>query len=265
MGSYVFFQMNSWTRQSLIDNHRFYVEQGRRRVMDQFSDLERLAAAAGEDWLDKQAHRFNPDDDPSRWMEAAHEHAIKHGEMLSDLKDHMRLAIVAGMFHNWEKEVRDWLAAEMQHWYKGERAYRAIWNAKLSDIIELLDCLGWKLGGSGIAITLDRCRLVVNVYKHGAGPAADDLRARYPDMLANGASWNDDCFKPRSESLPASRLYDVRLNVSDADLDAFSSAIVEFWETAPENVTGDMIERIPAWLEKAFARDEREVAPEAQK
>lgn len=258
MGSYVLFQMNSWTRQRLIEGHLFYVEQGRRRVMDQFSDLEGLAEAAGKEWLQKHAHQYNPDgDDTAQWMEWAQEHALRHGEMLSDLKDQMRLAIIAGMFHNWEKEIRDWLAAEMQHWHKGERVYRAIWKANFAGIIEFLDCLGCNLKGRDLAKTLDKCRLIVNVYKHGAGDAADDLKAKYPTLISAGASWNNR-LKPDAAPPPASRLYDVRLNVSDDDLEEFSSAIVAFWTAAPENITGNAIKSVPVWLEKAFAGDECE-------
>lgn len=156
--------------------------------------------------------------------------------------------------------VQCFSTSALQHWCSGECVYSAIWNANFVRIVKLLDRLGWELSGSDVEASLDKCRLVVSVYKHGPGDAAKALRAKHPSMLATGASWVD-WLNPTSEPSPPSRLYDVRLNVSDTNLEEFSSAIVAFWKAAPDNITGDAVGSVPVWFEKAIATDEREARP----
>ncbi|MCQ4437932.1 hypothetical protein NO135_23300, partial [Clostridioides difficile] len=50
-------------------------------------------------------------------------------------------------------------------------------------IADLLESFGWPLRTTDYFRTLDACRLVVNVYKHGKGKSLDDLRARFPEYL----------------------------------------------------------------------------------
>ncbi|MCM3609416.1 hypothetical protein M4D49_28430 [Cupriavidus pauculus] len=55
MSGQVLFHMWDPYRQSLIEGHRFYVEQARKRLLSQFGDIEREASAAADAWLDKAA------------------------------------------------------------------------------------------------------------------------------------------------------------------------------------------------------------------
>lgn len=247
MSGYVLFQMTQSFRRHLIDNHQFYVARSKRHVLAQFSNLDEMAEQAGTEWLEETAHLFNPDtDDPGAAFEDAYDHSIAAYQLLSDLRDNMRLAVIAGMFHAWEKELRDWLAAEMQHWHSGPDAYAAIWKANFPQILELLRDLGWDLPVDVIS-TLNRCRLIVNVYKHGPGDALGDLRKKYPEMLdETPGAW---------ERESSARLYHARLQVTDGDLDAFSKAIVDFWNAAPENVSESQITVVPDWFGKAINSD----------
>lgn len=251
MSEIVLFQMPRWVRRHLIDNHEFYVARSKRHLLSQFSNLDEMADQAGEEWLEETAHLFNPDtDDPGAAYEAAYDRSVEAYQLLSDLRDNVRLAVIAGMFHAWEKELRDWLSAEMQHWHRGENAYSKIWSGNFQQIFELLRCLNWELPENPLVATLDRCRLVVNVYKHGPGNALEDLRKKYREMLdERPGAWEHE---------RSARLHHARLKVSDDDLDEFSNAIVSFWNAAPENVTASQITTIPEWFGKAFEKDKKE-------
>jgi hypothetical protein len=241
------------SRESLINSHQFYVEQARKRVLSQFENMEEEADKAAEDWLEQSNDRFDPDlHDSGDFYEAARDAGIQFYQLLSDMRNQTRLSVVAGMFHEWEKQLRDWLVREIRHWHRGDTATAKVWSADFGKIADLLESFGWKIRSTDYFKTLDACRLVVNVYKHGDGPSLKDLKATYPEYLEDRLS---------GSGLPATLdLVDyTNLKVSDDQFQAFSDAIVAFWRDVPENVVGGQ-EKVPDWFEKAILSD-RTVQP----
>ena len=168
----------------LIDGHLFYVDQARKRLISQFDDIEPEADKAAEEWLERNKYRYDPDrHDPDSFYEAANEVRIEFYGLLSDMRDQTRLSVVAGMFHEWDKQLRDWLVGEIKHWHCGDATPLKVWSADFGKIADLLECLGWKIRNTSYFSALDACRLVVNVYKHGEGSALIDLRQKYPEYL----------------------------------------------------------------------------------
>jgi hypothetical protein len=248
MSNYVLFQMWEPYRQSLIKRHQFYVEQARKRVLSQFENMEEEADKAADEWLEESSDRFDPDrHDPGDFYEAANDVGIEFYQLLSDMRDQTRLNVIAGMFHDWDKQLRDWLVREILHWHRGETTVAKVWSADFGKISDLLESFGWKIRSADYFNTLDACRLVVNVYKHGAGKSLDDLKRNYPEYL-------DDLFSgsglPRSGDL----LDYTHLKVSDDQFQAFSDAIIAFWRDVPENVV-DGQTQVPDWFEKAILSD----------
>jgi len=184
VSGYVLFQMWGPFRQSLIDSHLFYVEQARKRLLSQFNDIEREADRAAEEWLEQHSHRFDPDrHDPGAFYEAANDAGIEFYQLLCDMRDRTRLSVVAGIFHEWDKQLRDWLVREVRHWHRGDAVVSKIWTVDFGKIADLLESLGWNIRGEEYFNKLDACRLVVNVYKHGEGKSLADLKKNYPEYL----------------------------------------------------------------------------------
>ncbi|QND60167.1 hypothetical protein [Mesorhizobium huakuii] len=249
MNNYVFFKMWGPHRQSLIKGHQFYIEQARKRLLSQFANMEAEAEKASEEWLEQSSDRFDPDrHDPSDFYEAANDAGIEFYQLLSDMRDQTRLSVIAGMFHEWEKQLRDWLVREIQHWHQGDTAIAKVWSADFGKIAGLLESLGWRIRSTDYFTKLDACRLVVNVYKHGDGPALKDLKLKHPEYLedrlsGSGLPWTFD-------------LVDyTNLKVSDDQLQAFSDAIVAFWRDVPDSVAGSEITKLPEWFKKAIQGD----------
>lgn len=248
MSRYILFNMWGPYRQSLIKRHQFYVEQARKRVLSQFENMEEEADKAAEEWLEQSSGRFDPDrHDPGDFYEAANDVGIEFYQLLSDMRDQTRLSVVAGMFHEWDKNLRGWLVQEIQHWHRGEMVVSKVWSVDFGKIADLLESLGWEIRSTDYFNTLDACRLVVNVYKHGTGKSLDDLKKACPEYL-------DDPFRgsrpPWSEKL----LDHTHLKVSEKQFQAFSEAIVAFWRDVPEDVVGGQ-ELAPDWFEKAIRSD----------
>ncbi|MER9368179.1 hypothetical protein NKI66_19505 [Mesorhizobium sp. M0518] len=248
MANYVSFQMWGPFRQSLIKGHQFYVEQARKRVLSQFENIEEEADKTADDWLEESGGLFDPDrHDPSDFYKAANDFRIEFYQLLSHMRDQTRLSVVAGMFHEWVKKLREWLVREIQHWHHGETVVAKVWSADFGKITDLLESFGWKLRRTDYFKTLDACRLVVNVYKHGTGTSLADLKATYPE-------YPDDPLKGVRPSWSKKLVDHKHLKVSDDQFEAFSHAILAFWRDVPENVVGGQ-ELVPSWFEKAILSD----------
>jgi hypothetical protein len=250
MSDCVIFQMWGPFRQWLIKAHLFYVEEARKRLLTQFNNIEADADRAAEDWLERSGRHFDPDrHDPDAFYEAATDVGNEFYELLSNMREQTRLSVVAGMFHEWDKQFRDWLVREIQHWHHGDSAKLKIWSADYGQIADLLESLGWNIRSTEFFATLDACRLVVNVYKHGEGKSLDELRSRFPEHL-------DDPFSGAGGALSDTKYRDhTSLKVSDDQFQAFSDAIVAFWRAVPENIFESQITDVPDWFGKAIIKD----------
>lgn len=253
MSDYVLFQMWEPFRQSLIERHLFYVEQARKRLLSQFENMESDADRAAEEWLEQNGPYFDPDrHDRGDFYETAGDIGIEFYGLLNDMREQTRLSVVAGMFHEWDKQLRDWLVREINHWHGGDGAAKKIWSADFGQIADFLESLGWKIRGEVYFRTLDACRLVVNVYKHGEGKSFSDLKQNYPAYL-------DDPFKGAGGAFSGATYRDyTHLKVSDEQFQAFSDAVVAFWRDVPNNVFASQVTEIPDWIEKAILKDRAE-------
>lgn len=250
MSDRVLFQMWGPFRESLITGHLFYVEQARKRLLSQFGDIDGEAKKAAEAWLENAKDRFNPEShDPADFYEAANDAGIEFGLLLSDMRDQTFLSVVAGMYHQWDKQLREWLVREMQHWHQGKAAPSKIWSADFLQVADLLECIGCLIRDTEYFRALDACRLVVNVYKHGDGKSFDDLKGRFPEYLA-------DPFNGLDTELSGLEYCDhTHLKVTETQFQAFADAIVSFWKAVPENVLASQIDAIPVWFEKEVLKD----------
>ncbi|RST86555.1 hypothetical protein EJC49_09745 [Aquibium carbonis] len=250
MSNYVLFQMWGPFRQSLMKGHLFYVDQARKRVLSQFDNLEAEADRAAEEWLEQSSGRFDADrHDPGDFYEAANDAGIEFYQLLSDMRDQTQLSIIAGMFHEWDKQLRDWLVREMQHWHRGDTAFSKVWSVDFGKIVDLLQSFGWKIRDTDYFATLDACRLVVNVYKHGAGKSLEDLKRSYPQYF-------DDPFRGSGGRFSGTNFLDhTHLKVTKEQFQAFSDAIVAFWRDVPESVVGAQIVEVPDWFGKSIQAD----------
>lgn len=250
MNRYVLFQMWQPARIMLIERHQFYIEQARKRLLSQFSDMESEAEQAAADWLDRAGQRFDPDnDDSGAFYEDAHDEGIAFYQQLEDMRDSVRLSVVAGMFHEWDKQLRDWIVREILHWHRGEEVRARIWSQDFGGLVDLFGCLGWDIRKKTYFDTLDACRLVVNVYKHGDGNSFRDLKNSHPKYL-------DNPLKGLGDSDFGLDLTDyTNLKVSEDHIKCFSDAIVEFWKDVPENICDGPGDDLPKWFEKAWLKD----------
>lgn len=250
------FQMWEPLRQQLIAENRFYLEQARKRLLSQFENMEAEAEKAAEEHFQKLAIHFNPDaHDPSEFYGSAYARGIEFYQLLSELRETTRLSIAAGMYHLWDKSLRDWIVGEMRHWHGGEHATREVWKVDFQKMVDFLAAIGFDVSALPCHATLNAMRLVVNVFKHGNGSSLNDLGQSFPEFLT-------DPLGVEIEFELSERFIDyTKLRVSERHLDQFSEAIVEFWSAVPAAINQEGL-AFPAWFERVLLKDGATLVPQ---
>lgn len=250
--SFMAFQMWEPLRQTWMEEHRFYIEQAHKRLLSQFDDISAEADRAAEAHLEEISSHFDPDSHGvSDFYEAANDKGIEFYQLLSDMRERTRLGVIAGMYHEWDKKLREWLIKEIQRWHRGENVVRSIWKVDISSIFDLLRAFEFDPKAMPNYCRLDAMRLVVNVFKHGDGSSFDELRQSYPEFLL-GAGGEEG-------SIRISYLDHTHMAVTDEHIDQFSEAILGFWLAIPESLWVKQNEiEVPKWFEKAFNKDRTE-------
>lgn len=249
------FHMYEPFRQHIIDGHNFYIDQARKRLLSQFSDMETEADKHGEEWLEKCSESFDPENhDPYEFYDQAREESYYFYSMLDDMRRTTYLSVAAGMFHQWEKQLKDWTLKEIKHWHRGKEVAAKICKANFDMIIELFEDLGWEIKSKDYYNSLNRCRLVTNAYKHGNGDALEEIQKSFPEFLQGGELGLDVIWPKYTDH--------TDLYIEDKHINEFSGAIVAFWEGVPEYITNKgTYDNIPKWFENAYNKD---VAPRKQ-
>lgn len=243
---YSLFQMWEPFRQSLIAGHLFYVEQAKKRLLSQFSDIEAEADQAANQWLDDNDHRFNPDfHSPGDFEEQAFDAGLEFYELLKGMQTRTRLSVVAGMYHEWDKQLHQWMVNQMRGWCSGTNFEKIVWKTTLTDFADLVEPLGWAIRSKPFYTQLDACRLVVNVYKHGNGSSLTQLKRKYPEYL------HDPLAGRVGESF-FNELSHKHLSVCDEQFQGFSDAIESFWRDVPPDIYDHDHAVMPEWLSKAL-------------
>ena len=242
---------NIWEpfRQNLIARHQFYIEQATKRLLSQFPNIEQEATEYEEKYLEKISQHFDPDKhDEGDLYEEVENEGMEFYEMLEDMLSRTRLSVIAGMYHEWEKQLKDWMTGEIIKWHTGQEVKKAVWKVNFPNTIDFLEACGWSIRTKDYYQSLDRCRLVVNVYKHGDGDSLDDIKEQYPEFIES--SGND-------EYRPLELKYSdfTNLVIKEEHIEEFSNAIIAFWKDVPTNIFVEDSIIFPKWFEKARKKD----------
>lgn len=228
-------------RKSLVASHLFYMHRGEEKLLSQFENMGQEATQAADDWLERNSRRFDPDrDDPGSFEEDAYGEGVEFYRLLSELRDQTILSMVAGIFQNWDKELRSWLTEEFHRWCRSSLIEANIWSANFDQIIGLVKSLGLAQPDAEYLKTLSACRYVVNVYKHGKGSSLQSLKENHPEFFPRLAD----------QRLPLDLDFiDHRyLAVTTEQLRFFSDAVVGFWMGVPEKIHSTDVDEVPDWL-----------------
>lgn len=229
-------QLYLWdgARNHHIALHQFYVEQMRSRVLSQFDDVEGQADRHTEEAYELMSQSLGYGEiDMADLAEAAYDKGSAHYQALTDLRKQVLLSGLAGMFHQWDKTVREHLERELRHDFNGDKIEKKIWEMPLADVMDVFEQFGWPVKALPCYAKIDALQLVVNVYKHGKGRSLIQLAERYGEYICD----------PIQQLIPKGTAFGINhewLNVTDGQLKQFSDAIRDFWRDMPERLYLDL-------------------------
>lgn len=229
-------QLYMWegNRNSYLKRHRFYGKQIRKRVLGQFMDMEAEAESYARETYERGTRLWGEDD--SGIAEVAHSAGVDFYGLLEDLRVQTLLGALAGMYHQWDKELRNFMEWELRHDVTRERARVLAWAPNIGEVFDLIEKFGWSLRNERWFNKLDACRLVINVHKHGRGNSLDQLAAKYPEYLRS----------PLGDVGLRDEAQYEHLGVTEDQFSEFDAAITCFWEAFPERLfypAGNLLER----------------------
>lgn len=227
-------QLHMWSRerQEIIEQHDFYVEQLKDRLFSQFADIEGEARRHRQTLYASQladAAAVGQEGDTETAAEIAQHRAEVLYDSLYEMKQAMMLGALAGLYHRWDKTLRDFIERELRHNMKSAAATRFAWHPNSGYPLDILQEFGCVSQSAAFYPKINACRLVVNIYKHGKGRSLDDLVSLYPVYLTSA-----------TEGLPASFVEedpDYRwVEVSEPQFQDIADALRKFREDMPERL-----------------------------
>lgn len=225
-------QLYMWegARRIFLDAHRFYVDQLKTRLLSQFDDIEGQADSFAEEAYERigssSGHGGFDMSDAADW---AYEEAASHYLALTELRKQVLLGGLAGMYHQFDKQLREFIEREMLRYVDHEWTDRHVWKPAGDKVLDILEEFGWRVKSLPFYPLLDALQLVVNVYKHGKGRSLNELNDRYerfvvdPVKVAGYGEWR-------------TTLDHEWLTVTDDQFDEFAAAISDFWSAMPERL-----------------------------
>ena len=220
-------------KQRILQRHDFYVRQVREKVFVQFKDIESEAEA----YTDKEYERIgsmpaaSDDIDMSVVAEWANDRGQEYYGLLSDLKKQMVLGALAGIYHQWDKDLREFIERELAHNYEKNHVLKIAWDPNIGNVFDILSQFGWDVRADDWFADIEACRLIVSAYKHGKGRSLDELAKLYPAYLKNVLNEFGSIFATANRS-PG---HDW-LEVSDEQFESLAAALRMFWVEFPERL-----------------------------
>ena len=217
-------------RKLFLREHEFFVKQAQSRIFDNFKDqdIEREAEKEKEDFFEHEGSKpYSEDVDMGDVAEYAEEHGNEFGEMLYEMKFQIILAVLASLYHQWDKNLRERLEHELRFGFSEDELKKVFWKRDIAKMLNTLEqSTGWDIRKESWYPKIDACRLIVNVYKHGKGISLDELKEKYPQYLEGPhhvLSSEFDKLPPRYENLW----------VAPEDFEEIADAFRQFWAEFP--------------------------------
>ncbi|MBS7835252.1 hypothetical protein J7620_09855 [Wohlfahrtiimonas chitiniclastica] len=245
--NFTLFYFATIDRPYILNKHDFYVNEAKRRIFSQFdeSSFEVEANKKEQEYYEEASVRFNPDyDDEGSIYEQAYHEGISYWLSLNEMKKTVSLALTAGMFHQFDKDLRQKCIHEFSHWLDYKIVSLMFWNIGFPRLIELLEWIGMDIKEKDYYKKIDICRHIINVYKHGDGHAHQELSIAHPEYYYNPGEFSFG-------------LHHEQLEINKAQFIEFADAITDFWNNIPIYCMSSNIRTEPEWLNEEYKKYEK--------
>ena len=199
-------------------------------MLSNFDNMEKEANRVAEEVYDRIGSEYSDGTgDMADAAEAAEDRGVAFYALLNDMKIQTTLGAMASLYHQWEKDFRDFIEHELSHAYDRDEVTKCVWRSNITELFKVLEEFGWPIRQTQCFQLLDACRLIVNVFKHGKGQSLDELARDYPQYLKGPF---DGIAKASFLTIPEHE----DLSITEEEFDYIAGAIRQFWTDFPERL-----------------------------
>ena len=216
-----------FSRKMALQTISVYVE-GFSRLLPTFDRSDEEAdAAAKQAWKSAMSSTaLDEVSDPSAYAEAAQEFGMQVYENLQFSRQQLLGLAAAGLYHLWERLLKQFFCKELRDWtFDGRAIDKIVAPANFVNLEELLTQFGFHLSQQPYYAVLSELRLVANVIKHGDGKSCEDLKTTAPQLF-EGYNYHFNIFSEAD-----------KLELSTLDFTRYAKAVADFWDTLPSTMT----------------------------
>lgn len=216
-----------WTRQAAINTNKAYTDGFHDRLMPTFDSIDEEAERASQEYWDRAMSSPASDydyRDGGDFADDAIGAGIEVYENLSFVREQLIQLSIAGLYHLWERTLKQFIIKELKHYQFDDSVYSKIEKENFEDLVKTLQQFDFDLTQKPYYQKMNELRLVANVVKHGTGKAFKDLVKAAPDLFE----------KPKFDLDLPTRLEDLKL--TPKHFMDYSYAIKEFWMRLPERM-----------------------------
>ena len=225
-------QILMWSseRDQLLARHDFYMEQVKVRLLRRFDNMEEEAEQINNEMHERLAALESEGGDMAARAEIARHDGMEFFLLLSHMKTQTTLGALASLYHQWEKDFRGFMQRQrILVKEKGNEVKDYFWDCETEDLFDALEKFGWSIRKNQFYHSLNSCRLIVNVFKHGKGKSLDSLIEDYPQYLKGR-------FSDSAESSFVATPRHEDLAVTEEEFDQIGKGIRQFWTDFPRRL-----------------------------
>jgi hypothetical protein len=213
------------TRRVAITTNKAYTDGFHDRLMPTFDRIDEEAKEASDEyWESAMSLPTNEYEyrDVGDFADDAIGVGIEVSENLSFVREQLIQLSVAGLYHLWERTLKQFIIKELKHYQFDASTFEQVERDNFKGLVEMLQQFDYDLTQKPYYQKMNELRLVANVVKHGTGKAFKDLVKAAPHLFE----------KPKFDLDSPLRLDDLKL--TPKHFMDYSYAIKEFWMTLPE-------------------------------
>lgn len=137
---YITNDMKQW----IFEAHDFYVAQINARVIAQFGDLEGDADRYATAEYERMGSLPGWEEvDMGEIADRVNDKSGEHYRLLTDLRTSVIVGALAGLYHQWEKRLRDFIEMELRHDKSSDQASQKAWPRDIANVFDFLRKMGW--------------------------------------------------------------------------------------------------------------------------
>jgi hypothetical protein len=216
-------------RSQIIGRLLFYIYEIENRVLPLYSNLDREQQNFRKEEIERLTTSNFAEGVVDKIELEADEQSNNYFFALLKIKQQLFLSLLAAMFHDWDKKLRELIEQQLKFRAVPEDVDKFVWKATFHQLVELFELFNWPVKNEPFFAMLQDISSIVNVYKHGKGASFKKLKKDRPQYFYRG-------YDPLNHPTPIKDIGHDDLEISETQLKSLCECIRDFWQQFPWQV-----------------------------